>query len=78
MPDQLGSPAAAALEQCVDDIDEFIGTLQRYPGTVIAMALRIHLGALLHAMLVDRLCSRAEISQFVAALEQEAADGGGH
>jgi hypothetical protein len=78
MPDQLGSPAAAALEQCVDDIDEFIGALQRYPGTVIAMALRIHLGALLHAMLVDQLCSRAEISQFVAALEQEAVDGGGH
>jgi hypothetical protein len=75
MPDQLGSPAAAALEQCVDDIDAFIGTLERYPGTVIAMALRIHLGALLHAMLVDRLCNRAEVSTFVAALEQEAVDG---
>lgn len=78
MPDQLGSPNAATLEQCVDDIDEFIGTLQRYPGTVIALALRIHLGALLHAMLVDRLCSRAEVSEFVAALEQEAVDGAGH
>jgi hypothetical protein len=78
MPDQLGSPGAAALERCVDEIDEFIGTLQRYPGTVLAMALRIHLGALLHAMLVDRLCSRAEVSEFVTALEHEAVDGAGH
>jgi hypothetical protein len=78
MPNQLGSPDAAVLEQCVDDIDEFVGTMQRYPGTIIAMALRIHLGALLHAMLVDRLCSRAEVSAFVTALEQEAVDGGGH
>jgi len=77
MPEQLGSPGAEALEQCVDQIDEFVGTLQRYPGPVIAMALRIHLGALLHAMLVDRLCSRTDVSEFVAALEQEAVDGGG-
>ncbi len=78
MPDQLESPNAAMLEQCVDDVDDFIGTLQRYPGTVIAMALRLHLGALLHAMLVERLCNRAELSAFVAALEQEAIDGGEH
>ncbi len=78
MAEQLGSPDAAALERCVDDIDEFIGTLQRYPGTVIAMALRIHLGALLHAMLADRLCSRGEVSEFVAALGHEAVDGAGH
>jgi hypothetical protein len=72
MPDHLGIPAAAAIEQCVDEIDDFIETLERYPGSVIAMALRIHLGALLRAMVDDQLCSREEVREFVAALEQEA------
>jgi hypothetical protein len=77
MPDQLGTPAAAALEQCVDEIDDFIETLERYPGPVIAMALRIHLGALLRAMVDDQLCSREEVREFVVALEQEAIGGAG-
>jgi len=78
MAEKLGAPAAAQLEQCVDQVDEFVDTLDRYPGTVIAMALRVHLGALLHAMLADGVCSRDEISEFVAALEQEAIDGMEH
>jgi hypothetical protein len=36
------------------------------------MALRIHLAALLRAMLDDQICSRDEIREFLAALEQEA------
>lgn len=72
MPDHLGTAAAAAIEQCVDEVDDFIETLERYPGSVIAMALRIHLGALLRAMHDDHLCSREEVREFVAALEQEA------
>ena len=36
------------------------------------MALRIHLGALLRAMVDDQLCSRQEVRDFVLALEQEA------
>jgi hypothetical protein len=78
MAEKLGSPAAAQLEQCVDQVDEFIDTLGLYPGTVIAMALRVHLGALLHAMLADGVCSRGEIGEFVAALEQDAIDGVEH
>jgi hypothetical protein len=37
-----------------------------------AMALRIHLSALLRAMVDDQLCSRQEVRDFVLALEQEA------
>jgi hypothetical protein len=70
-------PAAAAIEECVDQIDDFIETLERYPESVIAMALRIHLGALLRAMLDDQLCSRAEVREFVAALEQEVVGSAG-
>jgi hypothetical protein len=72
MADHFGTPAAAAIEQCVDEIDDFIETLERYPGSVIALALRIHLGALLRAMVDDQLCSREEVREFVLALEREA------
>jgi len=61
MADRTGVPAAATIEQCVDEIDDFIETLVRYPESVIAMALRVHLGALLRAMVDDQLCSRAEV-----------------
>ncbi|MFI4867693.1 MAG: hypothetical protein ACLQFF_10555 [Steroidobacteraceae bacterium] len=77
MPGQPANPAAAAIEQCVDEVDDFIETLERYPESVIALALRIHLGALLRAMVDDELCSREEVREFVIALEQEALGGGG-
>jgi hypothetical protein len=72
MPDRFGTATASALEQCVDEIDDFIETMDHHPGSVIAMALRIHLAALLRAMVDDQLCSRDEVREFLAALEQEA------
>jgi hypothetical protein len=60
------------MEECLDDIDEFMGTLQRFPDTVIASSLRIHLAALLRAMVDSDGCSREDVRGFVAALEQEA------
>jgi hypothetical protein len=72
MPERTDVPAAAVIEECVDQIDDFIESLDRYPESVIAMALRIHLGALLRTMLNAQLCSRADVREFVAALEQEA------
>jgi hypothetical protein len=72
MPDRFGTATAAALEQCVDELDDFVETLDHHPGSVIAMALRIHLAALLRAMLDDQICSRDEVREFLAALEQEA------
>jgi hypothetical protein len=77
MPDNLPTATAAALEQCVDEIDDFIETLERYPGSVIAMALRIHLSALLRAMVEDQLCSPDEVREFVVALERETIGGAG-
>jgi hypothetical protein len=63
---------ASALEECLDDIEDFIGTLHRYSESVIAMSLRMHLAALLRAMVESRLCSREDVREFVIAMEQEA------
>jgi len=60
------------LEECVDEIDEFITTLQRYPEAVLAFALRIHLGTLLRALQERELCTPAETATFLDALKSEA------
>lgn len=75
MPDPFGTSTASELEQCVDEIDDFIDKLDRHPGSVIAMALRIHLAALLRAMIEDQQCSLQEVRDFLQALEQEAIGG---
>ena len=73
MVDQLADEdGESTMEECLEDIDEFMDTLQRYPDPVIAMSLRIHLAALLRAMVESRLCTREDVREFVVALEHEA------
>jgi hypothetical protein len=70
------NPAAgredATLEQCIDELDQFVGSLARYPEPVLAFALRMHLSALLRAMVDCHTCTREEVRQFLVELEQEA------
>jgi hypothetical protein len=60
------------LEECLEEINDFVATLRRYPPTVIAVALRAHLEALLRALAEAGLCSRRELKEFVRELEREA------
>jgi hypothetical protein len=62
----------AMLEQCIDEIDQFVASLQRYQEPVLAFALRMHLSALLRAMVDCHACTREEVRQFLVELEQEA------
>jgi hypothetical protein len=72
MPDESeADDYAGAVEECLEDIDEFLATLQRYPDLVIAQSLRIHLAALLRALVDNRLCSREDVREFVLVLEQD-------
>jgi hypothetical protein len=63
---------ADAMEECLDEIDDFLGTLQRFSDPVIALSLRMHLAALLRAMAASGGCSPEDVREFVAALEHEA------
>ena len=60
-----------SIEECLDEIDEFIGRLDRYPPPVLAFALREHLGGLLRAMVDSHVCTREHVRQFVLELEHE-------
>ena len=60
------------IEECVDEIDDFIEQLDRYAPPVLAFALRAHLGGLLRAMVDGHVCTREHARQFVLELEHEA------
>ena len=60
-----------SLEQCLDELGESIAALDQYPLAVLAIGLRVHLEALLQALLDTELCTRAEVRAFIRGLEQE-------
>jgi hypothetical protein len=60
-----------SLEECLDEINDFVQTLTRYPPRMIAMAFRAHLELLLRAILECDLCSRDDVRQFVRELQQD-------
>lgn len=59
------------LEECMDETNDFIQTLDRYPPLMVATAMRAHLEILLRALLECDMCTRREVRQFVQELEQE-------
>jgi len=60
-----------AVEQCVDELGEALRALDGYPPTLIAVALRVHLEALLQTLLEAELCSHAEVRAYLKELERE-------
>ncbi|MGB6603298.1 MAG: hypothetical protein WA747_05275 [Steroidobacteraceae bacterium] len=64
--------ADGSVEECLDEINDFLGGLQTYPPTVLAVALRVHLEALLQALLEGDVCTREEVREFCRELEREA------
>lgn len=60
------------LEECMDEVNDFVQTLDRYPPLMVAAALRAHLEILLRALLECDMCTRRDVRQFVQELEQEA------
>lgn len=66
------APDGGTVEECLDELDDLMATLERYPPAVLAVALRVHLEGLLHALLEGKLCTREEVRDFVRELERDA------
>jgi hypothetical protein len=64
--------ADSSVEECLDEINDFLAGLQTYPPNVLAVALRVHLEALLQALLESGVCTREEVRDFCRELEREA------
>jgi hypothetical protein len=62
---------AGMFEECADELNDFINTLERYPHTVLAFVLRAHLSGLLQALLAHGQWTHAQIASFLEEMEQE-------
>ena len=72
MPFKDAARDDGTVEECLDELGDFVAGLERYPPTVLAIALRVQLEGLLHALLEGRLCTREEVRDFVRELERDA------
>lgn len=61
-------------EECADELNDFINTLQRFPPTVLAFVLRAHLAALLQALLIHELWTRDAVATFMMDMQRETLD----
>ena len=61
-----------AIEECLDELDDFVLGLTRYSPATLAVALRVHLGALLQALLLEQLCTPEEVRDFLKDMERDA------
>jgi len=59
------------VEECIDDLNDFIAGLEHYSPNTIAVALRVHLETLLQSLLEGKLCTREEVRDFIRELERE-------
>jgi len=60
------------VEECLDELNDLMAGLQRYSPTVLAMAMRVHLGRCCRPLLEAQLCTREELRDFVRELERDA------
>ncbi len=60
-----------AIEECLDEINEFVATLDRYPPTTLAVAMSVHLQSVLRALLECDLCTRQQVRKLVEDFESE-------
>ena len=66
------TPSEGTVEECLDELNDFLARLARYSPTTLAVALRVHLESLLQALLESKQCTREEIRDFVKELERDA------
>ena len=58
-------------EECADELNDFIATLERYPPNVLAFVLRAHLAALLQALLLYGLWTSEEVADFLLETQRD-------
>jgi len=62
----------APLEECLDELQELLAALDRYAPSMLAVGLRVHLSALLRALLEGGLCNAEQVRDFIRELQRDA------
>ena len=71
---QDATTTAGAIEECLDEINDFVATLDRYPPTAIAVAMSVHLQTMLSALVECDLCTPQQVRTFVEELAHDVSE----
>jgi hypothetical protein len=59
----------AVIEECIEELDELVTTLDRYPPAAVAIAIGTYLEGLLGALLDERQCTADEVRELLREIE---------
>ena len=59
----------AVVEECIEELDELVIALDRYPPTAVAVAIGTYLEGLLGALLDERQCTADEVRDLLREIE---------
>jgi hypothetical protein len=59
----------AVVEECIEELDELVMTLDRYPPAAVAVAMGTCLEGLLGALLDERRCTVDEVRELLREIE---------
>ena len=59
----------AVVEECIEELDELVMALDRYPPTAVAIAIGTYLEGLLGALLDERQCTAEEVRELLREIE---------
>ncbi|HTX04240.1 MAG TPA: hypothetical protein VMD06_00335 [Steroidobacteraceae bacterium] len=61
----------AVIDECIEELDELVMSLDRYPPAAIAVAMSACLGGLLGALIDERLCTCEEARSLLREVEAD-------
>ena len=59
----------AVVEECIEELDELVMSLDRYPPAAVAVAIGTYLEGLLGALLDESQCTADEVRQLLREIE---------
>jgi len=63
------SDEEAVVEECIEELDEIIMALDRYPPAAVAVAIGTYLEGLLGALMDERQCTADEVRELLREIE---------
>ena len=66
----------AVVEECIEELNELVMSLDRYPPAVVAVAIGTYLEGLLGALLDDRQCTTDEVRALLREIESGVIESG--
>ena len=66
------SSSEGTVEECIDEIGDFVTARGHYPGIVLAQAFGVHLASILRVLVEGDLCTREQVRDLLRNVERDA------